>query len=175
MRKLFWIVLVLLLSTAIGSTAARADSIVTSGGNVTGIDGITIGGITYDVTFGTTEDTTFATDQTDALAMAAAIASDLGAYDSVSDAVSSSIGYIGVDAGTLTAIAEGPGGPYPTSWHTLQTTTVSFENEVTNLPYSNAWAESTVVVPTPEPGSFTLLGVGLLAFGTIILLRKQIA
>ena len=175
MRKSFWMIPVLLLSAAIGCTTARADSIVTSGGNVIGIDGITISGITYNVSFGTTDDMTFSLDQTDGLAMASAIASDLGSYTSVSDAVSNTIGYIGVDVGTLAAIAEGPGGPYPTSWHTLQTVTVSFEDGVTNLPYGYAWAESTPAVATPEPGSFTLLGVGLLAFGTIILVRKQIA
>jgi PEP-CTERM motif len=176
MRKSFWIISVLLLSAAIGCTTARADSIVTSGGNVIGIDGITIAGITYNVTFGTTDDMTFSFDQTDGQAMASAIASDLGSYTSVSDAVSNTIGYIGVDVGTLAALAEGPGGPYPDSWHTLYTVRVAFQNQITDMPDYSAWAEFTPAVATPEPGSFSLLVFGLVGLGLCgIVMRKPIA
>ena len=176
MRRSFWIIPVLLLSAAIGSTTARADSIVTSGGNVIGIDGITIAGITYNVTFGTTDDMTFSHDQTDGQAMASAIASDLGSYTSVSDAGSNTIVYIGVDVGTQAALAKGPGGLYPDSWYTFNTVRVSFENQITDMPGFNAWAEFTPVVATPEPGSFSLLVLGLVGLGLCgMIMRKPLA
>ena len=173
MRKSFWIFPVLLLSAAIGSTSARADSIVTSGGNVIGIDGITIAGITYNVTFGTTDDMTFARDQTDGQAMASAIASDLGSYTSVSDAVSNTIVYIGVDVGTQAALAQGPGGPQPDSWYTFNTVRVSFENQITDMPDYSAWAEFTPVVPTPEPGAALQTLTGLVLSGLFLGMRKR--
>ncbi len=173
MRKSLWIVSLVLLSAAIGSTSARADSLVTAGGNVTGIDGITIAGITYNVTFGTTDDMTFALDQTDGQAMASAIAADLVAYQSVSDAVSTNIVYIGVDVGTQAAIAQGPGGPITDSWHTFNTVRVAFQNGVTDNPNGSAWAEFTPVVPTPEPGAAMQTLTGLVLLGLFLGMRKH--
>lgn len=62
MRKSLWIIPVVLLLTALGSTTARADTIacgtatcVTTGGFVTEIEGLNIDGTAYNVTFDTTD------------------------------------------------------------------------------------------------------------------------
>jgi hypothetical protein len=63
MRKSLWMIPVVLLFTALGSTSALGATIVPgcSGGCVTAIDGITLytAGPSYNVTFSATPDTTF--------------------------------------------------------------------------------------------------------------------
>jgi len=61
MRKSLWMIPVVLLFTAQGSTAAHADGVVVlnGGGDVTAIDGITLNGSLYNVTFTSTIDNTF--------------------------------------------------------------------------------------------------------------------
>ncbi len=73
----------------------------------------------------------------------------------------------------------GTAGQFTSVWQALggTTSTVDFVL-VENSPdgNSNAWgamAQSYSPTVTPESGSVALLGVGMLAFGTIILLRKQ--
>ena len=170
MRKSLWIIPVLLLFVALGSTSARADTIISSGGNVTEIDGVTIAGITYNVTFGTIDDMTFATNAANALAAETAILVDLnsGTYTMAGGGCRA-----GVDAGTATLAAQAgvPAcGGLP--WDTYAFFTAAYTSGVT--PGFQVWAEFAVApVPTPEPGvlMLTLTGVGLL--GLMVVLRKR--
>ena len=78
-RKSLWMIPVLLLITALGSTAAHADTLLPSSTatGVTEIDGIKIGSTVYDVTFSMTDNGTFATDPTDASTAATDLLNDL--------------------------------------------------------------------------------------------------
>jgi hypothetical protein len=166
MRKTLWIIPVLFLFTALASTAARADTIITSGGYVTGIDGIAIAGTTYDVTFGTTEDTTFSGNTTGAADAAADISSDLNGYDCVTVYCYESIGVYANSAVADEALGNGSG-----SWGVGTDTSTDFNNLVGENGTGAAWAQFDPT-PTPEPatGSLTLIGVGMLGF----VMRKRI-
>jgi len=61
MRNSLWIVPLIFLSAAIGSTTARADSLVLSGPYVTEIESLNIDGTLYNVKFVLGDDMTFAT------------------------------------------------------------------------------------------------------------------
>jgi hypothetical protein len=174
MRKSLWLIPVLF--TALGSTSARADTIVASGGNVTAIDGITIAGVTYNVTFGTTDDMTFAGNATNASMANADIVADLS-----SDTYLTAGGVCGVvvDGGSESFIAfteESPcgyGGPAG-KWYPVSSPTSYYTGVIQTYPGTFLWDEFTVApTSTPEPGtlSLTLTGVGLL--GLTLILRKR--
>jgi len=162
---------VVLLFTALGSTAARADMIVTTGGNVTGINGITVAGTTYNVTWGTAIDTTFAASPADAGEVNEAIVLDLTAAGAsgVADSAGTDIGAVGADAGVETDYgAESMGGV----WLLGAVPTAIFLSAQQAVPSVYAWDEFAVVA-TPEPGSaaLTLTGLGGL-LGLLVVMRK---
>jgi hypothetical protein len=186
MRKTLWMIPVVLLFPAIGSTTARADSVAcgtatciyTVSGDVTEIEGIALGGTTYNVTFGTTEDMTFATNLTNADLMNQLIVESLngpGTFALAGDAC-----LVGVDGGTIVFLAIGesstcepPGAGYV--WG-VSGTSPAYAGEVASGYGGTLWAEFTPVTQsTPEPGTLllTLTGVGLL--GMMIAMRKRFA
>ena len=167
MRKTLWIIPVLFLSTALASTAARADTIITSGGYVTAIDGITIAGTTYDVTFGTTEDMTFSGNTTGAADAAADISSDLNGYDCVTANCYESIGVYATSTVTDEALGNGSG-----SWGVGTDTSAGFNALVAENGTGAAWAEFDPT-PTPEPATSSLMLIGLGMLGLVM--RKRIA
>jgi hypothetical protein len=171
MRKSLWMIPVVLLFTALGSTAAHADAIVTSGGNVTGINGITVAGTTYNVTWGTAIDTTFAASFTNATTMNNAIVADLSSYGAphVSDSASTELIVVGIDGGPTSPFAGSTG----LAWGAQSESTITFDGQVGGNPTFYAWDEFAVVA-TPEPGTaaFTLTGLGLLG---LVVLRKRVA
>ena len=180
MRKSLWIVPFLLLSAAICSTTARADTIVASGGNVTAINGITIAGITYNVTFGTTIDTTFAGNPTNANAMNTAIVADLSSSNT--DLTAGRACLVGLDGGVSTygaiSLAAAPCGfpGAPAHWVADTFSTVGFTDYVLTGNGTVLWDEFAVAATTtPEPGtlSLTLTGLGLL--GLLVVIRKRVA
>jgi hypothetical protein len=186
-RKTLWMISVVLLLTALASTAARADSVAcgtatciyTVSGDVTEIEGLSLGGTTYNVTFGTTEDTTFATNLTNADLMNLLINDALnggpGKFALVGDAC-----VVGVDGGTLVYLTYGesstcefPGAGFV--WGVDLTTPASYAAEVSNVFQGELWAEFTPVTQsTPEPGTLILMliGIGLLGF---LMIRKRIS
>jgi len=174
MRKSLWILPVLLLFAALlGSTAARADTLVFSGGFVSGINGITVAGVTYNVTWGLTIDTTFASSLANALAMNAQITADLAAYGpaSVAGAGYTTVFDVGVDGGTLTPYADDRF--TPTFWSSHVDTTSDYILSVQEIPAGIQWDEFTVV--SPEPGAATLTLTGLGMFGLLVVMRKRLA
>jgi hypothetical protein len=107
MRKYLWMIPVVFLVVPLCGSAA--DNISSSGTQVTAINSVVVGGVTYDVTFGDRDDTTFASDEKGARAMLAQLVKDLNTtkYTSVG-------GYSGfaINVGrmlTIGAEAEGPG------------------------------------------------------------------
>jgi hypothetical protein len=177
MRKSLWMILVVFVFMTLGSTSARADTIVASGGNVTAINGITIAGTTYNVTFGTTIDTTFAGNASNASTANAAILADLNSdtYITAGGACA-----VGVDGGVITyydnsvsTTCFGSGGVNG-SWYQSSLDTVFYSAIVAQGNEGRLWDEFAVVpASTPEPGtlSLTLTGVGLL--GLTLVLRKR--
>jgi hypothetical protein len=163
--------------------AVRADTIVTSGGYVTGINGITVAGTTYNVTWGSVDDTTFATSLTNATAMTNAIVADLnlvvwGLNPAVTDPVSHFITGMGVDGGVSTTVAACCyGAPpwvqlpvYPTGLWAAYVSPSGY-----GYPGEDAWDEFSVAsVATPEPGTLTLSLTGLGLLGLMVVIRKRI-
>jgi hypothetical protein len=178
MRKSLWILPVLLLFAALlGSTAARADTFVFSGGFVSGINGITVAGVTYNVTWGLTDDTTFASSLANALAMNAQITADLAGYQpppppaTLAGQGTTSLFDVGVDGGTLTPYADDRF--TPTFWSSHVDTTSDYILSVQEIPAGIQWDEFTVV--SPEPGAATLTLTGLGMFGLLVVMRKRLA
>jgi hypothetical protein len=161
----------------IGVPAAHADTIITTGGFVTEIQGLNIDGTLYNVTFGTTADLTFATNG-EAGDAATDIVTALGTNNIVSSArynppynvqlfcVLLSTGQcqtgVQIGAGTAWSLLGLTGGLNPGS------------------PAFGAgayYAEFSPTVATPEPSSlvFTLTGVGILGFSMLMRKRKVLA
>jgi hypothetical protein len=179
MRKSLWTILVVFIFTALGSTAAHADTIVASGGNVTAINGITIAGTTYDVTFGTTDDMTFVGNAANAAAANAAIVVDLSSDTYIT---AGGVCTVGVDGGLVAdyAVSFARSCGFPSNgvdgvWLSGSVPTPIFTRAVANVSNIFLWDEFTVV-PTgvPEPGtlSLTLTGVGLLGLTLVMRMRK---
>jgi len=174
---------VVLLITALGSTAAHADSIVlatpgcTTNCDVTAINGINIAGTTYNVTFGTTEDTTFAGSATNAQTAATDITNDLnsGSYDTV-DGEACNFGVMGGATTYAAASTYGFCLDPANSWNLWTTPTASYLSTVAEYPgeYGFEWAEfSPVPTSAAEPGSLmlSLTGIGLL--GLMVVMQKR--
>jgi hypothetical protein len=188
MRRTLWMIPAVLLFTALASTPARADSVAcgtatciyTVSGDVTEIEGLSLGGTTYNVTFGTTEDMTFATNLTNADLMNLLINDALnggpGKFALAGDAC-----VVGVDGGTLVYLTYGesstcefPGAGFV--WGVDLTTPTSYAAEVSNVFQGELWAEFTPVTQsTPEPSTAILILLGLGSFGLMSVLRKRIS
>ena len=183
MRKSLWIIPVVLLFTALGSTSAHADATVTTGGYVTGIDGITIAGTTYNVTFGTTDDMTFSNSYDNAVTMADDIAQDLSNYsaDTVSYDGITTITYLAVDGGetTVGCVGTPPCLPQPYTngggvWNEYNEQFEpdnNYSSYVSADPSRFAWTEFTIVTVTPEPGTASLMLIGLGSFVAMMVMR----
>jgi len=182
MRKSLWMTPLVLLFTACGSTLAHADTIVSSGGNVTAIDGITIDGNTYNATFGTTDSATFASSLTDATLAAEDVANDLSTPNLYLTA--GGFTYLGVDgggnspsicqelSGTCNAGSADPWGSVGANTTAIYATLAGKTQGL----YKYGWVDFSVQTQaTPEPGTLTLAltGVGLL--GSMVVLRKRVA
>ncbi len=67
----------------------------------------------------------------------------------------------------------GTPGQFTSVYQALGGTTSTVDFFLSDL--NGQWGANALPVATPEPGSFALLGMGMLAFGTITLFRKQTA
>jgi hypothetical protein len=170
MRKTLWVVPLLILCMAIVSTPASADSltIIETGGDVTAIDGLTILGNTYDVTFVNTitPAVTF-TSQTDGETAATAIDNALNGISSFPYTILGGVNVFVPYSSTLdVGISCGSGSCTGPTW-TMWTTAIYIPHNPTLGPFP--YAEFTVV-STPEPGTLSLLLVGLGLCG--LMMRK---
>jgi hypothetical protein len=180
---------VVLLFTALGSSAAHANSILlcggstvcSSGGYVTEIEGLSINGTLYNVTFGTTDSnpSPFNTNGAAATA-AAAIATALGTYGIVSSATFNTEAGVGewycVDEGSglcdlyTTGYGKGPG--WETGVVASSVAPLSYIGGTNPGNYFAEFSPSTTSTVVPEPGTsmLTLSGLGLL-----VAVRKRYA
>ncbi len=174
MRKSLWSILAILLVAIVAPNAyADSVSIVESGGDVTAIDNLTILGNTYDVTFVSTvtPSITFAS-QTDALTAATAIDNALNGISTFPYTVLGGVNvFVPFSSPLAVGMSCGSGSCTGPTW-TIFTTASPVQNNPTLGP--ELYAEFTVVT-TPEPGtpSLMLVGVGLL--GLMMVMRKRIS
>jgi hypothetical protein len=164
MRKSLWMLPMALLITALGSTSALADTVVTNGGGyVTAIDGITINGSLYNVTFTSTIDNTFSAFAYNSPTITAtihAIDSDLGSAllndANGADYGIATLGFTTVFANDAPPWTEGLTPMFTFVWDSLATSTPGYV----------FWANfNPAVVATPEPATepLTLAGLGVIA------------
>jgi hypothetical protein len=187
-RSPVWMMPVVLLLTAMGSTAAHADTLecgattCSPGEYVTEIAGLKIDGSLYNVTFGDNPDTTFANGEAVAEDAAAQIAIALqlangGSYGIVSPTTNPSLGtqaYCVDQGGDICYITiDVPG----LGWRPLTTDSDTLEVFDTDFLDSGGayYAEFSPAVATPEPGTamFTLAGLGMI--GLLVVLRRRVA
>jgi len=193
MRKSLWIIPVLLLFAISLAPAACADTVIFSGFVVTAINGIAVGGTTYNVTFGHTDDTTFATNPANADTMLTAIQADLN--NSIAPAPPcSGPPFIGTGSSSSTGSGETlavDGGPtfhyifrvvtitpYPPScsihWGLGTISNSGFSTLIALYSKATYWAEFSPVA-APEPGTISLMLIGLGSLGLVLLMRKRAA
>ncbi|HXN65399.1 MAG TPA: PEP-CTERM sorting domain-containing protein [Candidatus Acidoferrales bacterium] len=161
MRKSLWLIPVALLFTALGSTAALADTVIATGPDVTAIDGIVIAGTTYNLTFTTTALTSYTGAPTGITAVETQLISDLTGYSSV-DGEIGLILYNGVSGEDTVG--------YFGTWG-INNGTENFACTPGGASCLAIWANFTPVA-TPEPSSVLLFGSGLVAF--IGLIRRKV-
>jgi hypothetical protein len=185
LQKSFWIVPAVLLFAAIGSTNARADSIVETEQVISGvptwvisgIDNITILGTTYDVSFVNTASptTTFTNSFADATTAVSDIDNDLNALAGTPNVlITATTTYyvpyllkVTYFAATGTCEYDNP---------CLSTETYDFVGTTDiALGQTAAYAEFEPVAATPEPSIFSLMLIGLGLLGAMLLMRKRIA
>jgi hypothetical protein len=178
MRKFLWTIPVVVI-TVLGSTAAKADNIVTAGGYVTAIDNITLDGALYDVAFTSTDvlpdDPFTSLDFSDLSAdVALPIIADLPVNTMVLDGSADRF-YV--------AYSPGPG-LIVNNWECIAYKNAvcstsgyiasSAEMPVINSVPEGVYAEFTpLAVPTPEPGTATLMLSGLGAITMLMWKRRQ--
>lgn len=188
MRKFLWTIPVVVM-TVLGSTAAKADNIsnadgsttVTAGGYVTAIDNITLDGALYDVAFTSTDvlpDDPFTSLDFIQLSeeVAVPIIDDLPANTMVLDASADRF-YIAYspDPGLIVNNWE------CVAYKNAVCSTSGYIASVAESPIGfsvpeGVYAEFTpLAVPTPEPGTATLMLSGLGAITMLMWKRRQVA
>ena len=161
MRKSLWLIPVVLLFTALGSTAALADTVIATGQDVTAIDGIVIAGTTYNLTFTTAALTSYIGAPAGIAAVETELISDLTGYLDV-DGDIGLILYNGV-TGEDTIVGQN-------DW-TMNNGAESFACTPGSANCIAIYADFTPVA-TPEPSSLLLFGSGLAAF--VGLIRRKV-
>lgn len=179
-----WFIPSLLLFAPFVSTTARADTIVASGGNVMAIDGITLNGTLYNVTFTDTLDNTFTAytlPSSTINGIVSAINTALGS-DTINDASGVEYGIAAANsndaADPLSEIAEycSTSECTPAQWIVAGTeVTAAYADGVNEFPDAWYWANFTPAVTTPEPSAFSLMLIGLGSVGLMVVVRKRVA
>ena len=174
MRKSLWMISVVTLITALGSTAAHADGLVVpnAGGYVAAIDGITLNGSLYNVTFTSTIDNTFdafSAGSATLTAIQTAINTALNAYSTTS-ALNDSSGFnYGIEAGGEIAVST----TSSPSWIINSTVTESaFATHVNLVPTGAFYANFTSAVPELNPSTGTS-AIVLLACAVLIIRGRR--
>jgi hypothetical protein len=172
MRKALWMIAVVMLITALGSTSALADGtdVFNADGYVIAIDDITLNGTLYNVTFTSTIDNTFS-----------AYAYYSTTMEGIFTAIDGDLGGTPINDGTgdyyaIEAAIENAGWADNAPWfqESGYYTTGLWDDFVTDDTGTIFWANFTpAVVATPEPATapLTLTGVGLL--GLMVVMRKR--
>ncbi len=152
---------------------AKAYTIIQSGNDVTGIDGLIILGNTYDVTFGTTPDTTF-----DTLSSAQTAADDILAVLNV-DLTDTEVGgaseYFVCSSVPAADSCQGEQVDNESNivggWNDVGT----HSGTGVGISASNPAAEFTLATSTPEPGSLGTILIGLAAMAWAVGRKRRVS